>query len=200
MSISEKKQNILKAAGECFARYGYEKTTMDDIGKLVGLNKASLYYYYKNKEAIFSEIIFLETQKFFTYLKDTITAIEGCREKITTYLIERLDYFKKTINLHKLSLETTMQFQPLFKDLLKTFCEKEIAFISEIITCCIENNEIRSCDTMRVAQAIISVAEGIKLRHVNNCDNCFDVEAINYAEIKDEVKFTISLILDGLKK
>ena len=57
MDTSPKKQEILKAASECFARFGYEKTTLDDIGKMVGLNKASLYYYYKNKEDIFAEVV-----------------------------------------------------------------------------------------------------------------------------------------------
>jgi AcrR family transcriptional regulator len=64
----EKKKEILKAASDCFARYGYEKTTLDDIGKMVGLNKASLYYYYKNKEAIFSEVVFEETEALFQAL------------------------------------------------------------------------------------------------------------------------------------
>ena len=59
----DKKESILKAANICFSKYGYEKTTMDDIGKLAGLNKASLYYYYKNKESIYCEVVFLEAEK-----------------------------------------------------------------------------------------------------------------------------------------
>ena len=36
MELQDKKAEIQKAASECFARYGYEKTTLDDIGRLVG--------------------------------------------------------------------------------------------------------------------------------------------------------------------
>ena len=46
MTEPDKREQILKAAAECLSQYGYEKTTLSDIGKLVGLNKASLYYYY----------------------------------------------------------------------------------------------------------------------------------------------------------
>ena len=39
----DKRQMILEAAGECFDRFGYNKTTLKDIGERVGLNKASIY-------------------------------------------------------------------------------------------------------------------------------------------------------------
>ena len=54
------KERIGKAAMECFVQYGLDKTTLDDIAKKIGLNKASLYYYYKNKEDIFLEIAIKE--------------------------------------------------------------------------------------------------------------------------------------------
>jgi AcrR family transcriptional regulator len=41
MSKEDKKLKVLKAESDCFGGYGYERTTSDDIGKLVGLNKAS---------------------------------------------------------------------------------------------------------------------------------------------------------------
>jgi AcrR family transcriptional regulator len=49
-----KKEAILHGAAGCFTKFGYEKTTLDDIGKSAALNKASIYYYFKNKEEILS--------------------------------------------------------------------------------------------------------------------------------------------------
>ena len=48
----EKKQMILKAAAECFSKNGYDKTTLDEIGHKVSLNKATLYYYYSSLPGI----------------------------------------------------------------------------------------------------------------------------------------------------
>ena len=39
MGYSEKEKEILNAAKECFARYGYEKTTLDDIDLLDRLSR-----------------------------------------------------------------------------------------------------------------------------------------------------------------
>ncbi|MBL0095706.1 MAG: helix-turn-helix transcriptional regulator [Bacteroidetes bacterium] len=37
----EKKKLILNAAMDCFSQMGYDKTTLDEIGGKVNLNKAS---------------------------------------------------------------------------------------------------------------------------------------------------------------
>ena len=42
-----RKEAILDVAREMFTKVGYEKTTLDKIGKAVGLSKQSLYYYVK---------------------------------------------------------------------------------------------------------------------------------------------------------
>lgn len=51
-----RKEAILDVAREMFIKVGYEKTTLDKIGKAVGLSKQSLYYYVKSKEAVLLEI------------------------------------------------------------------------------------------------------------------------------------------------
>ncbi|ULT26448.1 TetR/AcrR family transcriptional regulator [Sphingobacterium sp. E70] len=65
------KERIGQAAMECFERYGLEKTTLDDIAKAVGLNKTSLYYYYKNKEDIFIEVAIREGESFINTLQQS---------------------------------------------------------------------------------------------------------------------------------
>jgi len=51
----EKKQKITEAAKELFFRFGFSKTSMDDIAVQSGMAKPTLYYYYDNKEAIFKQ-------------------------------------------------------------------------------------------------------------------------------------------------
>ena len=62
--VDEKGQIILNAARELFFRFGFTKTSMDDIAAQCGLAKPSLYYYYKNKEAIFDAIVVGEAEQF----------------------------------------------------------------------------------------------------------------------------------------
>jgi len=52
----DKKQQILHAALEVFARQGLEKGKIADIAKEAGIGKGTIYEYYKSKEEIFRAI------------------------------------------------------------------------------------------------------------------------------------------------
>ncbi|HXL00524.1 MAG TPA: TetR/AcrR family transcriptional regulator [Dysgonamonadaceae bacterium] len=52
-TVSDEMRNtIICKAGELFGRYGYKKTTMDDIADALQKGKSSIYYYFQNKEDI----------------------------------------------------------------------------------------------------------------------------------------------------
>jgi AcrR family transcriptional regulator len=198
LDLSKKKEEILKAASECFSRYGFEKTTLEDIGKLVGLNKASLYYYYKNKETIFAEVIAIEVQNAIKKIQEDLKDIKGCKNKISVYIKSKINFLKKVMNLHNLSVETMRSIQPIFKNLYNEACDQEVHFISKILKNCIKNNEIINCDTKKVAKTIITITDAIKLKLVQNSES-ISPTSIDYNKFLEEVLFTISLIIDGLK-
>ena len=47
------RETILDAAFERFSRYGYRRTSMDDIAREAGIARATVYLYFRNKEEIF---------------------------------------------------------------------------------------------------------------------------------------------------
>jgi TetR/AcrR family transcriptional regulator, cholesterol catabolism regulator len=54
---SAKRDKILKAAGSVLERNGFEGTTIDAIAKETGVDRATVYYYFADKGAIFREAI-----------------------------------------------------------------------------------------------------------------------------------------------
>src|SRR5688572_33453931 len=48
---------ILEAARKRFAHYGLTTTTMNEIAADIGMSKASLYYYFPDKENLFVAVI-----------------------------------------------------------------------------------------------------------------------------------------------
>ena len=48
-----KREAILTAAFTQFSRYGFRRTSMEDIAKEMGISRASLYSYFKNKDEVF---------------------------------------------------------------------------------------------------------------------------------------------------
>jgi TetR/AcrR family transcriptional regulator len=49
----KRRNDIINAAEKVFFAKGYDKVTMDEIANEAEVNKALLYYYFKNKEALF---------------------------------------------------------------------------------------------------------------------------------------------------
>src|SRR5260370_36298856 len=48
-----RRDQIIAAAAECFARSGYHVTTMADIAEAAGVSKGTPYLYFPGKEALF---------------------------------------------------------------------------------------------------------------------------------------------------
>lgn len=199
MSNKESRRNeVLEAARSCLARYGFDKMTMDDVGREVGLNKASLYYYYRSKEAMVSDVLKSEANYYIQALRQKVEIASGCSNRIQTYLIERFRISQHVVNLHHMSLNNFRQLRPLFRRLNRQFREDEVDFISKILQHCLEKGEIGVCDVRKVAKSIFLIAEAYKTEVVENPDLPPD-SRVDYTSIEDDLVFTVSLILDGLR-
>src|SRR6266496_5289788 len=51
------REKVLAASVQLFAEYGYHAATMRDIAKIAGIQAASIYYHYTNKQALLVEIM-----------------------------------------------------------------------------------------------------------------------------------------------
>ncbi len=52
-----RRQAILKAALSVFAAHGFEATRLDDVAQRAGVAKGTLYLYFRDKQALFEELI-----------------------------------------------------------------------------------------------------------------------------------------------
>lgn len=51
----EKRDILIREAGAAFGRNGFCNTTLNDVAKSIGITKAAIYYYFKNKNEILFE-------------------------------------------------------------------------------------------------------------------------------------------------
>ncbi len=55
--MDDRKQQIVAAAGEIFIRYGFKKTSMQDIADAAMMSRAALYLHFRNKEDLFRSLM-----------------------------------------------------------------------------------------------------------------------------------------------
>lgn len=103
--MEEKQQrieSITQAALELFAEKGYSDCNMNDIAARARLGKATLYYYFPNKETLFKFLLKRETEKFYRKAIETIRGETQPLSAIHKLLFFYLDYFAnnpKLLNL-----------------------------------------------------------------------------------------------------
>jgi AcrR family transcriptional regulator len=142
-----RRDNILQAAAAAFARYGYEKTTLDDISQSVGLNKASLYYYFKNKDDLFVAVVVMETSAFFTDLQAKTLAIPDVRRQVRYYLTEHIRRYGEVLHHSNLSAERASILDPIFREVYGDLRQKDIEFLAAILKRGVAENAFSFPDT-----------------------------------------------------
>lgn len=77
-----KKTEIIENALTCFAEKGFQAATIDDIVKLSGISKGSIYTYFKSKEDIYISLMNEKTERSTNALLEELSAIPSAIEKI----------------------------------------------------------------------------------------------------------------------
>lgn len=77
---------ILEAAGEVFARFGYEGARVEQIAERAGMQKANIYYYFSGKEALYRRLMA-------GILDELIFSVRGFLDIPATSPWDRLDAF-----------------------------------------------------------------------------------------------------------
>jgi AcrR family transcriptional regulator len=191
------KEKIGKVAMKCFAKYGLDKTTLDDIAKEVGLNKASLYYYYKNKEDIFLEVAITEGKDYLRTLEAHVLEKETTEARIIFYLVERINYYKNVLNMNRVSAETLNRMLPRFFELFDAITKQEVQFLTMIIKEGIKKGELGKTNPGKLASSLINMNDAFK-HHAEHKAILKNLDQIDYSQITVEMKLLVSLIFKGL--
>lgn len=96
------KEVIINVASKLFGRYGFYKTSMDEIAKVARKAKGSLYYHFESKEDLFKDVVLKE----FEILKAELNKIVQLQnlsapELIKLYLNSRMELLSKSFNYHE---------------------------------------------------------------------------------------------------
>lgn len=192
------KDKIGEAAMQVFGKFGLEKITLDDIAKAVGLNKASLYYYYKYKEDIFLEVALREGEAYINDLQQKVLHKKGVESKIVFYLQERIHYYMLVLDRSKVRTETLLKILPRFFELYNNVLQQEKDFLAQLLEEGIKKGEIGKVDTKKLAVSLISISDALK-HNVEQQAMVQNKNAVDYTATVKELQFILNLLFKGLK-
>lgn len=73
----EKRANIVQAAVAEFAGQGYQRASVNNIARELGIAKGSLYQYFDNKESLFLYVFDRFTEKVKQHVREAVAGLEG---------------------------------------------------------------------------------------------------------------------------
>ena len=102
MALEDTRDKILSVANRLFSRFGFHKTSMDEIAKIARKAKGSLYYHFSSKEELFKEVVSkelvsLKNQLAIIVKDDQLTA----SDKMKKYLLKRMEILNEAANYHE---------------------------------------------------------------------------------------------------
>lgn len=90
--VTDTKRQILAVAGELFKRFGFDKTSMDDIAQKAHKAKRSIYNHFAGKEELFGTIIGNELDHIRTTLQPVFDRTElPAADRMKEYMIQRME-------------------------------------------------------------------------------------------------------------
>lgn len=108
-AIREKRRReILAAALEIFSRDGYHKGTVEDIARLAGIGKATVYEYFSSKQEIFQEMLVHFLRNYEDLAREKTASQASVRQKLLVlfdFNMEFLDRNAEVIERVFLGLE-----------------------------------------------------------------------------------------------
>jgi len=195
----KKREDILDAAMICLTRYGPVKATMDDIARILGLKKASLYYYYENKEAIFRDTLERELINFQDQVKKTIKNISTARDKIIALVKTGHDYFKTRTDLLDYDRQVMLDNHWLIKKLSKEQVTKNMDLMAQLIREGIDKGEFREADENKISHALRLIIMTMKMEMYQNLGGRRPTDK-EFNELKKDSLYILGIFLDGLQK
>ena len=79
------RDQIVKAARECFAHYGYGKTTVSDLAREIGFSKAYIYRFFESKQAIGEAICGDCVDGLYDQVQDAVSQGQDATDKLRRF-------------------------------------------------------------------------------------------------------------------
>jgi AcrR family transcriptional regulator len=160
MSTSETgvREEILKTAMRMFIEQGYHGLAMRQISEAVGVSKAALYYYFKDKEELFLAILSNYLDEMETAIDDIRAGTDSRTEQIRKFIELVLGQPAEQRAITRLGSQEMAQLSPASrKSFNKIYYEKFIGKLTAILQEGMERGEFRTLNAEVATWSLLGI-------------------------------------------
>ncbi|MBA7528893.1 HTH-type transcriptional regulator QacR [subsurface metagenome] len=191
MRIDDTKDRILNVAAKIFSKFGFQKTTVDEIARAAHKAKGSVYYYFKSKEELFRGVV---EKEFHTLRSELVKAIDSghdSKEKLSNYILVRMKTINDMANFYEALKNDYLVYIDFVEKIREKYDNEEIMFIKTILIGGVNNNEFEIDDVEFASPAILTALKGLEMPFfLNN----------KYNELENRLGELVKILIRGIEK
>ena len=150
---------ILDAAKEVFSTMGFHKADINEIAKLAGIAKGTVYLYYPNKKSLFLAVIELGLEKLATEIEKKLLDISDLEDQIKTAIKTYMVFFKNNQKFYRLLVHPDLE---LMDEVVKKFKDVKLAKLPQMVNIInrgIEQNVLKPIDAESLSYMILGMVD-----------------------------------------
>lgn len=155
---SNRREQIFATALQLFARYGYKKTTVEDIAGALGLTKGALYLYVKNKQDLFEKTAAWALLEWQQKVRDVVIDIADPVERFRVMAVSAIEYLLDSEELLTLiTADTDFAADLIYKEPFASIHRDTVLMLESVLNEGIESGAFRPQDAGATAGALFSM-------------------------------------------
>lgn len=157
------RDNLVNAARQLFTRFGFEKTTMNEIAMEARKGKSSLYYYFTSKEEVFQAVVEYEAGLLHTKLVEAYNTPDDFLEKIRSYIRVRFIEIMKLGNLYQALRNDFLNHLEFVQKARVRYDKLELEFITRVLKQGNESGKFNIDDPAQVARTFHMTIKAVEI-------------------------------------
>ncbi|WP_447766864.1 TetR/AcrR family transcriptional regulator [Sphingobacterium faecium] len=195
-----KRTRILEAATRRFAHFGMAKTTMSEIATDLNFSKALLYYYFPDKNSLYSAVFEYVIDKMVQDIKAKINTCDDFEEIMMYSLDKRVEQINKYYNLFEYTINMVKELPEELERVFKESYEREVELFVEILVIGVEHNKIEVEDVEETARILLYSLFGMRMGILKDMKNMLFPTKDEFDDILSLQKKMMKIFLKGLRK
>ena len=198
-AIPNRAELIVAAAEELFARYGYERTSIDDIARHLGIGKGSIYLDFRTKDDILFTVIAKHAEGMKQLMQNKLDNVGGSPLSALKEILEQsiamiYDNVSRDIHTPETLLHTSLAMKSRFAHF---FIFKRTGVL-QLLQLAAEAGEIApEKANEEMAITILMTISALYPPYLNNYTE--SDTTIKKPQLVKQAKLTLDLLIDGLK-
>ena len=159
----EVKEAIVNVARHIFSRFGFKKTTMDEIAVASRKGKSSIYYYFASKEEIFQAVVEKEAEILKQELFKAINETDSPEQKLKMHVLVRMRSMEKLANFYSAIKDDFLGHLDFINKIRRKYDQEEIQMMENILAEGVKDGIFEIEDTSLAAIAIVTAMKGMEI-------------------------------------